>query len=431
MYTATGAPDASTRGLSDAVRNEFLLVEQGMLAAVAGQYALPYAERSNTATTITTTDRGKAIRVTGAGNSVQAFASVATLGAGWFCWLWNDTTGYIETTTDGATYRMYPGEERCVYVDHTNSILRTRVTKSFRIKTQVAGAGTFYVPPGYNGALCVRATGAGAGGGGGGGGGSGKGVNSSGGNGGAGGSGGAAGQNGQTVLRRIAWSKLPAAGQTIAWSVGTGGAKGTGGAGGAGAASGGSGNTGSDGTSGSAGTATSFATSTDDYYANALGGTAGTNRGLAGAGAVTSPNGGAAVTNNATVTAAALDARAGFITTANSVGAASTAGTNSATSTGKAGGAGGDTPTGWALPTARSGASLAPGGATNSNAVPSPGNPGTTPAAETSPGVGGLGGGGGGGSPGVGGGASAATGAGGAGGDGANGGPGEIEIWAE
>lgn len=389
-----------------------------------------YEERASTAATLVTADATKKIKYTGAGGYTLSIDSVGNLVAGWRTRVWNGTSSYIELTADGATYRMYPGEERELYVDTVNNRIGTVVIRKYRFKTSVAGAGTLMIVPGYN-FQWVRATGGGQGGGGGGGGGSGRGVNSGSGSGGSGGSGGAAGQNGQTTIRRIPFALLPAVGSTAAYSVGAAGAKGTGGTGGVGALSGAAGNNGNNGTSGGAGGPTTFGASTDAYYVNALGGTAGVNLGLAGLAGSNNQAGGAAVTNTASVTTATISAQGAIITT-NSIGPASTAGvTQSSVAPGTAGGAGGDTAAGYELPTGRSGAALAAGGATNSNAVPSPGNTGTTPAAETSPGVGGLGGGGGGGSPGVGAGASAATGVGGTGGDGAAGGPGEIEFWAE
>jgi hypothetical protein len=388
----------------------------------------PYEERANTAVSIGNGDASKKIKVTGTGNSTQAFDAVATLTAGWRTRLWNATTGYLQVTSDGATYRMYPGEEREFYVDKVNNIIRSAVLRGFRLKDQ--SAGSILVPPsgcGYK-FLMVRATGSGAGGGGGGGGGSGRSGASP--TGGAGGSGGAAGQSGATVVRRIPLDLLPTAGTSISYSPGAAGAKGAKGTGGAGVTAGsGNGNIGSIGTSGSAGNQTTFGASTDNWYVSAPGGAAGVNRGNPGAaGTSGTASGGAAITNSVGTTAAAIQTVGGAIQTATANGSASVVGGSTSTTAGAAGGASGDSSQGIALQVVRSGASLAPGGAANSNPVPSVGNNGTTPSAETSPGVGGLGGGGGGGSPGH---TSNATGNGGDGGDGANGGPGEIEIWAE
>jgi hypothetical protein len=402
---------------------------QGSTGTSGASVPQPYEERTNSVAQLGNADSAKQIKITGSGNSTQTFDSVANLSSGWFVTYWNGTTGYIQVTADGATYRMYPGEERVFYADKVNNRIGSRVTRSFILKDQ--SAGSFVVPPtgcGYS-VLVVRATGSGAGGGGGGGGGSGGGggTNS---RGGGGGSGGAPGQSGASVLRRIPFSLLPAAGTSISYSPGAPGTKGSKGTGGAGATSGNNGNNGTSGASGAAGNPTTFGSTTDVWYVTAAGGASGTNAGNNGTGGTPSGggSGGAAVTNSASTTAAAITGTGGAITTATLNGTASVAGSTQTSTTGAAGGASGDSSVGFALAVARSGASLAPGGAANSNAAPSPGNNGTTPSAETSPGVGGLGGGGGGGSPGV---ISAATGKGGDGGDGANGGPGEIELWAE
>ncbi len=387
-----------------------------------------YEQRTSTAATLTTTDAAKKIKYTGAGAYTLTIDSFGNLVAGWRTQVWNGTSSYIIVTSDGATYRMYPGEEREFYRDPVNSRVNSFVLRRFRLTDQAAGS--FVMPPGYT-QIVVRATGSGQGCGGGGGGGSGRGVSTSSGSGGSGGSGGAAGQNGQTVTRRMAVAIMPAVGTSIAYSPGAAGAKGTKGNGAVGATSGNQGQDGNDGTSGSAGNVTTFGTSTDEYFVTAAGGTAGVNLGLKGLAGSNNNAGGAAVTNNATAGTGSIKTD-GSIATPQAIGTASIAGTTQTSAApGTAGGRGGDTPVGYSRITPKSGATFAAGGATNSSAVPSPGNPGTTPAAETSPGVGGLGGGGGGGSPGVGAGASAATGAGGNGGDGADGGPGEIEIWGE
>lgn len=400
----------------------------GAAGAAGTSGTVIYEERASTAATLVTADAAKKIKYTGAGAYTLTIDSVGNLAAGWRTQVWNGTSSYIQVTSDGATYKMYPGEEREFYRDPVNNRINSFVLRRFRLTDQAAGS--FVVPPGYA-HLVVRATGSAQGGGGGGGGGSGRGVNSSSGSGGSGASGGAAGQNGQTVTRRMPVAIFPAVGTSIAYAPGAAGTKGTKGNGAVGATSGNQGQDGNDGTSGSAGSVTTFGTATDEYFVTAAGGTAGVNLGLKGLAGLNNNAGGAAVTNNATAGTGSIKTD-GSLVTPQAIGTASAAGTTQTSAApGTAGGRGGDTPVGYSRITPRSGATFAAGGAINSNAVPSPGNAGTTPAAETSPGVGGLGGGGGGGSPGVGAGASAATGAGGAGGDGANGGPGEIEIWGE
>jgi len=72
--------------------------------------------------TITTTDRSKLIRATGAGGFTLSFTAAATLGDGWFCFVRNDATGTVTLdpngaeTIDGATtLTLDPGQSVLVF----------------------------------------------------------------------------------------------------------------------------------------------------------------------------------------------------------------------------------------------------------------------------------------------------------------------------
>ena len=43
--------------------------------------------------------------------------AIGTLSAGWRTRVWNGTTGYLQVTSDGQTYKMYADEEREFYLD--------------------------------------------------------------------------------------------------------------------------------------------------------------------------------------------------------------------------------------------------------------------------------------------------------------------------
>jgi len=82
-----------------------------------------------TAYTITTTDRGKVIRATGAGFFTLSFTAVATLGDGWFCYVRNDATGTVTLDPnsteqiDGATTIKLESGQACMV--HCNGSLLT------------------------------------------------------------------------------------------------------------------------------------------------------------------------------------------------------------------------------------------------------------------------------------------------------------------
>jgi len=187
--------------------------------------ALPLATIARSARTSNTmidiADRGTLIDIT-SGTFTQTFASAVALGSGWYCWLRNRGTGDITLDPSGAetidaltSYVLYPGEARLVTSDGADlhTVLLTPGARAY------TASGTFVVPPGIS-SLFIDAVGAGGGGGGGG-------VT------GVGNTGAGAG-GGQRRQIRIA---APAAGTSVAVTVGAGGAGGvsgatTGGAGG-------------------------------------------------------------------------------------------------------------------------------------------------------------------------------------------------------
>ncbi len=63
--------------------------------------SIPVSGKSS-AYTITTTDRSKLIRATGAGGFTLSFTAAATLGDGWYCFVRNDATGTVTLDPNGA-----------------------------------------------------------------------------------------------------------------------------------------------------------------------------------------------------------------------------------------------------------------------------------------------------------------------------------------
>lgn len=117
---------------------------------IAGLGLVGYSARTSN-TQLAAADKGKLIDIT-SGTFSQTFASAATLGAGWWCYLRNSGSGDITLDPnsteliDGlSTYVMYPGECRLVMCD--GSALRTVVVKPF-FKVFTA-SDTFVEPPGY------------------------------------------------------------------------------------------------------------------------------------------------------------------------------------------------------------------------------------------------------------------------------------------
>jgi hypothetical protein len=351
-------------------------------------------------TQIVAANRTNLIDIT-SGTFTQTFASAATLGDGWYCWLRNSGSGSVtldpngSETIDGMTsFVMYSGEMRLIQCDGT--ALRSVVINAFKLTGTISG--TFIKPPGYL-AFTIKAIGAGAGGSGGGG----ASGNSDQFNPSAGGGGGPGGMCGVTSMKTVEADLMPA---TVTYTVGSGG---TGGTGGNGTASNGTGATGGSGTSGGA---TTFGLSTSAAYLTALGGSA---NGNGGTGSTNNSTAGSGNTASGSTTSSSIDSKTA-ITCPNTAGAN---GSNGALGSGSGGtgGAGGNGAPSSAAPTAPAGGAAKLGPASTAGLD---GNDGT---------AGDIGQGGGGGS----GGSGAGTGnppakAGGKGGNGGNGGSGQLTI---
>ncbi|MYM80531.1 hypothetical protein GTP44_00970 [Duganella sp. FT50W] len=113
-------------------------------------------------------DKGALIDIT-SGTFTQTFGAVATLGAGWFCYIRNSGAGDITLDPSGTelidgltSYIMYPGEVRLIQCDGTAfySVILQSFTKTF------TNTANFIKPPGY---FAFDTFGLGGGGGGGGG----------------------------------------------------------------------------------------------------------------------------------------------------------------------------------------------------------------------------------------------------------------------
>jgi hypothetical protein len=119
-------------------------------------------------TTLGTGDRGKVVRCTS--TFTLSFTAVATLTAGWWLYVHNEGTGSVtldpnaSELIDGlATYVMYPGEARLIWVNAGATALETLILAPFSV-LYTSGVNTFTKPPGYT---AFRRRGRGGGGGGG------------------------------------------------------------------------------------------------------------------------------------------------------------------------------------------------------------------------------------------------------------------------
>lgn len=104
-------------------------------------------------TTLGTGDRGKVVRCTS--SFTLAFTACATLTAGWWAYVVNEGTGSItldpnsSEQIDGlATFVMYPGESRLIWVNAGATALESLVFTPFSV-TYTSGVNTFTKPPGY------------------------------------------------------------------------------------------------------------------------------------------------------------------------------------------------------------------------------------------------------------------------------------------
>ena len=102
-------------------------------------------------TTLTSSDKGSIIKMTSAYNQVIGLAS--TLGAGFYCYIENASSGDGQLTCSGSdtvdglvSYYMYPSEMRLLIC--TGSTFYTYVIKAFL--KEFTSSATFYRPPGYS-----------------------------------------------------------------------------------------------------------------------------------------------------------------------------------------------------------------------------------------------------------------------------------------
>lgn len=120
-----------------------------------GQYSMAVVPRTSN-TVIALADTGKFFELNG--TFTQTFAAVATLGTGWYCYLKNSSTNDTDEITldpsgaetiDGlASFKMYKGEVRLVYVNDTGTALKSIVLNAFDII--ITATMVFTKPPGYS-----------------------------------------------------------------------------------------------------------------------------------------------------------------------------------------------------------------------------------------------------------------------------------------
>ena len=119
--------------------------------AGTGNASMIAVQRSSN-TVLAVADTSKIFELTG--TFTQTFSAVASLAVGWYVVLINVSTGDItldpngaETIDGVASYIMYPGEARLIYVNEAGTALKSIVLKSFN-RTFTATE-NFTKPPGY------------------------------------------------------------------------------------------------------------------------------------------------------------------------------------------------------------------------------------------------------------------------------------------
>lgn len=175
---------------------------------------LPVFERPSN-TMLVLADSGKSFKIT-SGTFTQTFDTAVNLTSNWSAFYENAGTGIITVTTDGTTWKLYPGEQRQFYSDGSN--LKSVCIRAGTVSDNTSG--NFIVPPGWIGFDQDL-----LGGGGGGGGGlqhaTGSGSAHNGGGGGGGGS---------RKIRRILLADTSlSAGGTVSYAIGAAGTAGAGG----------------------------------------------------------------------------------------------------------------------------------------------------------------------------------------------------------
>jgi hypothetical protein len=122
----------------------------GSFAGVGNASMIAVQRSSNTVLAVA--DTSKIFELTG--TFTQTFNAVASLAVGWYVVLINVSTGDITLDPNGAetidglaSYIMYPGEARLIYVNEAGTALKSIVLKSFN-RTFTATE-NFTKPPGY------------------------------------------------------------------------------------------------------------------------------------------------------------------------------------------------------------------------------------------------------------------------------------------
>lgn len=158
---ATGALTVNVTGTGGSGTFAAWTITIGGAQGATGSINSLSTDTKTAAYTMVTGDKGKMLQVSG--TFTLAFQAVATLGAGWWAWIYNVGTGAVtldpnaSQLIDGLTsYPMYPGEARLVWC--TGSALQSLVVRPFR--HVYTASGTFIEPPGYA-QIALRGWGAG------------------------------------------------------------------------------------------------------------------------------------------------------------------------------------------------------------------------------------------------------------------------------